>query len=153
MARLLARFKLPDIDKSYVPIMASVSKWTLNSWCIPIRPESTLGEFTLIKNLRHKIIFYLSFSSYLFYVVTFDFWFYINFFGQSRPVWENLVLVCFCIANNIVGILQIMIYFRQNEVKQSLENSFLMEKRCLALGNGTSYISTQHIFTVQNSEE
>ncbi|OXA44739.1 hypothetical protein Fcan01_20905 [Folsomia candida] len=52
MVKLLESFKPPDIDKSYVPVMASVAKWCLNSCCIPIRPGQTDGEFTLITNLR-----------------------------------------------------------------------------------------------------
>lgn len=133
MVRLITRFKLPNFDKSYIPIMVSVSKWTLNSCCIPIRPKSTLGEFTLIQKLRQKINFYLSFSAYLFYVFIYDFWAYKTFFGQSHLVWENLGIICFFIAINIVGVLQIVFYFRKNE--QLLENSLRMEKRCLALGN------------------
>ncbi|OXA44770.1 hypothetical protein Fcan01_20893 [Folsomia candida] len=103
MVRLFARFKFPEIDKSYLPIMALLAKWSLSSRCIPIRPGSNEGEFNLIQNLRQKIIYYLSFSAIIFYILTFNIWFYKNFFGKSHPVWENLVIICFFTSINIVG--------------------------------------------------
>lgn len=114
MVRLFARFKFPEIDKSYLPIMALLAKWSLSSRCIPIRPGSNEGEFNLIQNLRQKIIYYLSFSAIIFYILTFNIWFYKNFFGKSHPVWENLVIICFFTSINIVGMFQIELYFQKN---------------------------------------
>lgn len=145
MVHQFVHFKLPEVHKSYLPTMVTLAKWSLNSCCIPIRLGSIKGEFNLLQNLRQKIIYYLSFSAYLLYVLTFDFWFYKNFFGQSHPVWENLVLRCFSIGINIAGIFQIVLSFRKNELKQLLENSFLMEKRCFASGNGNLCLFSQHV--------
>lgn len=135
LARLFTRLKFPGIDKSYVPGMALLATWSLNSCGIPIRSGSTEGQFALPQNFRQKISYYLSFSAYQFYVSAFNFWFYKNFYGQSRQVWEDLVQICFFISVNILGVFQITCYFRKNEMKQLLENSFWMEKRCLTMGN------------------
>ncbi|OXA44771.1 hypothetical protein Fcan01_20892 [Folsomia candida] len=127
--------------------MALLAKWSLNSRCIPIQPGSTQGEFTLIKTWRQKINFYLSSSAYLFYVFTFDFWIYKNFFGQSHHVWETLVVTCFLMVINITYIFHIEFYFRKNELKNLLENSFRMEKRCLAMG-ARNYVNLLMLITV-----
>lgn len=138
MDNLLRKLVSPfsHLETSYLPVMTWLTKWSIRSFSIPITSEPGSKEFSVIKKIRHWVIYVCTALLWFFYNVTYSFWFYKNIYNShgSLPIWQKVIAFYFLISYDMIFVLHICLLFRKRELPQVLKTCVWMEAKCISRG-------------------